>query len=438
MKLKPQIIGRRVVVDFPDDDILGVPAKVDTGADSSAVWASDINVEDGRLSFTLFDKTSAYYTGNRIVTKDFQVISVKNSFGAVEYRYRVRLTIILEGRKIKSRFTLADRSRNTYPILIGRKTLHGKFLVDVAHSPNIDEKKSVLIVSARKTKSVKVFIEDINRLMHQADVYHASYDDFVFTIKDQLNSVSVTPLGKDLADFDIVHFKTSVQRDITAALARYAQVKGVKVLDNIVKYFPTTSKLYQYSILDAAGIAVPDSVFMMPSRLTKSYDHYVESLGSPFVLKGIHASKGELNELIHTAADFQRVAEEAEEKQLYLIGQRFVPNKGDYRILVLGGRITLAIYRTRQDDTTHLNNTSTGSSAQLIEITNLPTQVQIDAIRATDLLERDVAGVDMVQNEGTGEWLCFEVNDGPQLATGAFPQEKRQVFADYLQRELEK
>jgi len=29
-------------------------------------------------------------------------------------------------------FTLADRSKNNFPVLIGRKTLKGKFLVDVS------------------------------------------------------------------------------------------------------------------------------------------------------------------------------------------------------------------------------------------------------------------------------------------------------------------
>ena len=42
------------------------------------------------------------------------------------------LTIILGGKKIRGTFTLADRSKNKYPALIGCKILNKKFLVDVS------------------------------------------------------------------------------------------------------------------------------------------------------------------------------------------------------------------------------------------------------------------------------------------------------------------
>jgi hypothetical protein len=46
-------------------------------------------------------------------------------------KYRTKLSIRLKGRRIKANFGLSDRSTHNYPVLIGRKTLHGKFLVDV-------------------------------------------------------------------------------------------------------------------------------------------------------------------------------------------------------------------------------------------------------------------------------------------------------------------
>jgi hypothetical protein len=110
-----------------------VPAKVDTGADSSSVWATNIYVDpDHTLHYTLFGKVSAFYTGQEISTKDFKATMVTNSTGHKQIRYRVRLSMKLEGRRIRVMVTLADRSRNTFPILIGRRTLHGKFIVDVS------------------------------------------------------------------------------------------------------------------------------------------------------------------------------------------------------------------------------------------------------------------------------------------------------------------
>jgi hypothetical protein len=110
-----------------------VPAKIDTGADSSSIWASNIDVKkDGTLTFCLFDEKSPFYTGETIKRKDFKVLVVRNSTGIEQMRYRTELEFSFGGKSIKTMFTLANRSRNNFPVLVGRKTLEGNFLVDVA------------------------------------------------------------------------------------------------------------------------------------------------------------------------------------------------------------------------------------------------------------------------------------------------------------------
>ena len=109
-----------------------VPAKVDTGADCSAIWASKIRVsQEGILSFTLFDEKSPYYTGKIFKRTDFGVAKVKSSNGTKQIRYSAKLTVMLSGRKIRVRFYLSNRSTQKFPVLIGRRTIHGKFIVDV-------------------------------------------------------------------------------------------------------------------------------------------------------------------------------------------------------------------------------------------------------------------------------------------------------------------
>lgn len=110
-----------------------VPAKIDTGADSSSIWATHIRVgRDGVLKFRLFGEGSPYYNGKIFKRTDFAVAQVKSSTGQTEIRYRTHFTISLGGRKIRAMFNLSDRSRNTYKILIGRRTISHKFVVDVS------------------------------------------------------------------------------------------------------------------------------------------------------------------------------------------------------------------------------------------------------------------------------------------------------------------
>jgi len=125
------IIGNNALVTIAG--IKNIPAKVDTGADSSSIWASNIRINDNnQLEFTLLGPDSPLYTGERITVSDFSVQQVRNSTGDVKIRYRVPLTMKVKNRAIQAFFTLSDRSRNRFPVLIGRKTLQNKFLVDVS------------------------------------------------------------------------------------------------------------------------------------------------------------------------------------------------------------------------------------------------------------------------------------------------------------------
>ena len=115
--------------------IKDIPAKIDTGADSSSMWASRVNMrEDGTLEYCLFDKGSPFYTGILLETKDYRAKLVRSSHGDQQVRYRVKLPITIDDNNFETTFTLADRSRNNFPVLIGRRTLENKFLVDVSKS----------------------------------------------------------------------------------------------------------------------------------------------------------------------------------------------------------------------------------------------------------------------------------------------------------------
>lgn len=108
-----------------------VPAKIDTGADTSAIWASNIHIdEDDALCFSLFDEKSPHYDGKILRRTNYSIVLVRSTIGAEELRYRVHLSIKLGGRRIRSLVNLSDRSRNRFPVLIGRRLLKKKFLID--------------------------------------------------------------------------------------------------------------------------------------------------------------------------------------------------------------------------------------------------------------------------------------------------------------------
>lgn len=151
-----KIIGRTASASFPAEAIFNIPVKIDTGADRSSIWASELEIDkDNVLHFVLFDKDSPYYSGKRHTARNYSAHLVRSSNGNAQVRYRVYLSIELAGRKIRGSFSLADRSQNTYPVLVGCRLLNKKFLVDVSKvskvkPPSEAEPSGVLTDELRK------------------------------------------------------------------------------------------------------------------------------------------------------------------------------------------------------------------------------------------------------------------------------------------------
>jgi hypothetical protein len=135
------IIGRAEKALFPEIGPAKIPVKVDTGADACSIWAHVNEKHDGKLHVIFFGPESEYYDGQEHIfnAKDYTLTRVSNSFGHKELRYKVKLKINLKKRIIMGTFTLSDRSKKLYPVLIGRSLLRNKFLVDVSKGVPLKE-----------------------------------------------------------------------------------------------------------------------------------------------------------------------------------------------------------------------------------------------------------------------------------------------------------
>lgn len=163
------VIGRTADIAIISEGIKNIPAKIDTGADGSAIWASRLSMtDDYALRYCLFDEQSPFFTGKIHETSDYDTVAVRSAHGTMQIRYRVKITIELAGRRVKGTFTLADRSENTYPILMGCKLLYGKFLVDVSQG-DIVRKKHPTDLKNELQKDPKAFFDKYHKHNHRGD-----------------------------------------------------------------------------------------------------------------------------------------------------------------------------------------------------------------------------------------------------------------------------
>lgn len=132
-----QTIGRRELIDFPELGLYQVAAKIDTGAYTTALHCHDIREENGILYFKLLDPAHPGYTAKEQSFSTYSQKEIRNSFGETEKRYIIKTQIRIGRRRINSAISLTDRGTMRYPVLIGRKLLKNRFIVDVALLNNI-------------------------------------------------------------------------------------------------------------------------------------------------------------------------------------------------------------------------------------------------------------------------------------------------------------
>jgi len=125
-------IGRKEVVSFPDIDLKDMQAKIDTGAYTSSIHCSKIAAnDDNTVTCVFLDDSYKAYTGEAFTFPILKEVSVKSSNGTAEKRYVIVTRMEIFGEMHEIQLTLTDRRDMRVAVLLGRKFLAGKFIVDV-------------------------------------------------------------------------------------------------------------------------------------------------------------------------------------------------------------------------------------------------------------------------------------------------------------------
>ena len=126
-----RVVGWKENAALPDLNVKNVIAKVDTGANLASIDASDIKiVSRENVKYVKFKvmkrnntvrKTSAPLEGYK---------RIKSSNGDVERRPYIKTTLLMDGISKKIDLTLTDRGPMEYTMIIGRKALGRRWVVN--------------------------------------------------------------------------------------------------------------------------------------------------------------------------------------------------------------------------------------------------------------------------------------------------------------------
>ena len=131
-----KIIGRIDKGDFPELKLQNISIKVDTGAYTSSIHSHEIKEvefnEKTHIEFKLLDPSHLKYRDKIFKVKNYKVKTIKSSFGTVEQRFIIKTNIVIFDHEYPIELSLSERSDMKYPILLGRRFLNNRFIVDTS------------------------------------------------------------------------------------------------------------------------------------------------------------------------------------------------------------------------------------------------------------------------------------------------------------------
>lgn len=135
-KKEKTIIGAKDHISLPEFDLEDIACKIDTGAYTSTLHCSRVKIlekdDQSFLCFRLYDPRFGITTRKEFRYSEYSERKVRSSNGELDFRYSIHTTVVIFGKKIKTEFTLSFREKMRYPILLGRRFLRNRFVVDVS------------------------------------------------------------------------------------------------------------------------------------------------------------------------------------------------------------------------------------------------------------------------------------------------------------------
>lgn len=131
------LVGALELCDLPQLKLLGLEARVDTGATTSSLHVDNIvKFKKGDEKWVRFDIHPDAHDVNKLMQREAKVKSVrkvKSSNATKQRRYVIETDIFIADMQWSIELTLTDRSEMKYLMLLGREAMSGRLIVDPQH-----------------------------------------------------------------------------------------------------------------------------------------------------------------------------------------------------------------------------------------------------------------------------------------------------------------
>lgn len=266
-----------------------------------------------------------------------------------------------------------------------------------------------------------------NSIGESVEIEHCEISELFFELSAYAINIYHSQKKFDLRDFDLVVIRhIGKMANEAQAIVQYCEYFGIRYTDEYLNRLMLDNKMSTQFLLWFNGIKNwPHTFYGDIDEMIRRFPEF----GGKAIMKDNEGSKGRSNFLVESVAEISDIQKQYPDKRFVL--QEFIPNSGDLRVLVFNGKPVLVIERKGVDGS-HLNNTSQGGVAQVVPIESVSPEVIDVCVKAASIARLQVAGVDVMFDSTNNKSYLLEVNNAPQVSSGAFQDEKVRKYSEML------
>lgn len=268
---------------------------------------------------------------------------------------------------------------------------------------------NILVVGLVKNIQLKRLQEEGEKLGHNLQ---GCYSKDLTILTDQ-TQFEPRLKGKDLNAFDLIYSMVSKRRWEWYAACHYLhKTKGTiivnqKIVDpgGSIYLTPAADYLNQFE----QNLPFPKSEILYS---LKNVDQIAQEFKFPLILKTTRGRKGIGVYLVNSKEGLSKIKTELPKNRAYVL-REFVPNDGDIRILTVGYKVVGAMKRIPQKGEFR-SNISRGGTGVPFDLESYPKMREL-AEKASEITRTEIAGVDIILHQETGQPYILEINPSPQF-----------------------
>ncbi len=425
-----QIIGSEEWCVFSELGIPAIKARVDSGAKTSSLQATNIKIiSRGAQEWVKFEVSPLQENRSIAIECQARLVDrrmIKSSSGISEVRLVIKTPVTIGNLTYDIELTLANRDTMEFRMLLGREALNERFIVNPALNYQLQsfEDKEVNQKYApyfKEKTGLRIGLLASNPLLYSnkrlMEAAEARGHEIIFLNVEQAymkldaHSPEIRYRGGNiLKDYDAVipRIKPSVTF-YGCALIRQFKNLGVYCQNSAEAISQSRDKLFASQLFSNNDIHIPITGFAKSPMDTKDLIKMVN--GAPLIIKLLESTQGKGVVLAETNKAAESVINAFKSVNTNILVQEFIKeaNGQDIRCFVVNGRVVASMQRQAQKGEFRAN-IHQGGVASIIKIT---TEEKKLALKAAKVLNLAVAGVDIIRsNKGP---LLLEVNSSPGL-----------------------